>query len=75
MDHRWQDLSLDYRGIDCIEHDSDDKICAKGRLCLTEGDRIHYVLIGKDKADQFYRGKRLVGVTNTDAVVRPKLVI
>jgi len=39
------------RGIDCTEHDLDDKICAEGRFCLTEGDRIHHVTdaVGRPK--------------------------
>jgi hypothetical protein len=45
MRHRWRDLSIVDRGIDRSEHDLDDKICAEGRLCLTEGERIHHVLI------------------------------
>jgi hypothetical protein len=42
-------------GINCTEHDFDDKIYAEGRLFLTEGDRIHHVLISN--AISFYQGK------------------
>jgi hypothetical protein len=44
MRHRWRDLSIVDRGIDRSEHDFDDKICAEGRLCLTEGGGVHHVL-------------------------------
>src|SRR6267154_4208480 len=59
MRHRWQDLSIDDRGINCTEHDFYDKICAEGRLCLTEGDRIHHVL--KNNAISFIRVKTCCG--------------
>jgi hypothetical protein len=37
-------LSMVDRGVYCTKHDFDDKICAEGRLCLTEEGRIHRVL-------------------------------
>ena len=37
-------LSMVDRGVYCTKYDFDDKICAEGRLCLTEGRRIHRVL-------------------------------
>lgn len=57
--HNLRDLSLVGRGIDCIEHDFDDKICADGRLCLTEGGCIHHVLI--NNAISFIRVKTCCG--------------
>jgi hypothetical protein len=58
MRHRRRDLSMVDRGIDCTEHDFDDKICAEGRLCLIEEDRIHHVLI--NTAISFHQGKDLL---------------
>jgi len=73
MRHRWRDPSIVDRVINCTEHDFDDKICAEGRLCLTEWDRIHHVLI--NDAISFYQDRNLLRFTNTDAVGRPELLI
>lgn len=54
MRRGWRDPSMVDRGIDCTEYDLDEKICAEGRLCLAEGDRIHHVLI--NNAISYYQG-------------------
>ncbi len=61
------------RGINRSQHDFDDKIRAEGRLCLTEGGRVHHVLIHNPIS--FRQSERLFAVTNTDAVGRPKPLI
>jgi hypothetical protein len=56
--HRWREMYLVDRGIDCTKHDFDEEICAE-RLRSTEGGRIHHVLI--NNAIRFIRVKTYCG--------------